>query len=419
MIKQIAISILALLSVTLNVAGQDSIPQQRFVPFAQNDKGRWISVSAIGVGAVATGAVSRWAMNDRMIPSRFTKEPGTGVVDVVQYLPLALPWAMKAIGVPTRSGWGRMAMSQGLSVLAMAGTVEMIKRNSNHLRPDGSDLRSFPSGHSAWAFLGATMLSKELGWRSPLYTLGAYTVATGVAMQRVIDRRHLPSDVVAGAGIGILAAQAGYYIGDVIFGNKQLEHQAKGELPSTENNPYLSLETSMIFPIGSISIGNTVIKQGMGLSTGLKGSVPFDNHWGISMQLALRSTPVFIENNDIDIYVAPLNSISAEIAPSYRLPISRHFALTAELAGGYYRNFTLKSVDSAIETNTGNAMGRLNIGARWNIAEDMFLGASMGYEISSYKFSTIPSETYNTSSTLTKTGTTNSLLLNISTSITL
>ena len=48
------------------------------------------------------------------------------VVDIAQYTPLVFPWAMKAIGQPTRSGWGRMATSQAFGVVAMVAMTPLI-----------------------------------------------------------------------------------------------------------------------------------------------------------------------------------------------------------------------------------------------------------------------------------------------------
>lgn len=142
------------------------------------------------------------------------------MADVAEYVPLVLPWAVKTCGGATRSGWGRMAVSQGAGLLLMAGGTYLTKHVVDERRPDGSDTRSFPSGHSAWAFMGATMATRELAWRSPWYSVGAYTLASAVGLERVMSRRHYPVDVVAGAGIGILSTQIGYLIGDFIFGNR-------------------------------------------------------------------------------------------------------------------------------------------------------------------------------------------------------
>ena len=57
--------------------------------------------------------------------------------------------------------------------------------------------------------MGAELVRQEYGtWPG----VAAYTVATGVAFLRIYNDRHWLNDVIAGAGIGILSAQAAYWL---------------------------------------------------------------------------------------------------------------------------------------------------------------------------------------------------------------
>jgi membrane-associated phospholipid phosphatase len=89
--------------------------------------------------------------------------------------------------------------------LVSQGTAQALKFATSRTRPDGSDSRSFPSGHSASMFATATVLQKEYGWK-----LGApaYALAGWVAASRVESHKHYLSDVFAGATIGILAGRS-------------------------------------------------------------------------------------------------------------------------------------------------------------------------------------------------------------------
>ena len=104
----------------------------------------------------------------------------------------------------------------------MAIGVNSLKYSCRVMRPDGSSRNSFPSGHTATAFMAATMLHKEYGHRSPWYSIGAYTVATVTGVTRQLNNRHWMSDVMVGAGIGILATEFGYFLADLIFKDKGL-----------------------------------------------------------------------------------------------------------------------------------------------------------------------------------------------------
>ncbi|MEG3085808.1 phosphatase PAP2 family protein [Sphingomonas sp. PB4P5] len=74
-----------------------------------------------------------------------------------------------------------------------------LKETVTARRPDGSDQRSFPSGHTSASFAAAATLHNRYGWK---VGLPAHVVATFVGVSRVKARRHHWYDVVAGAAIG-------------------------------------------------------------------------------------------------------------------------------------------------------------------------------------------------------------------------
>ena len=142
--------------------------------------------------------------------------------DYLQYAPAAVMAGMKACGYEGRSSWGRMLVSDAFSAAIMAGAVNGIKYSVKRLRPDGSRYNSFPSGHTATAFLTASLLHKEYGWRSPWFSIGGYTAAAVTGVSRICNNRHWLSDVVAGAAVGIGAVELGYFLTDLIFKEKHL-----------------------------------------------------------------------------------------------------------------------------------------------------------------------------------------------------
>ncbi|EAI0803873.1 phosphatase PAP2 family protein [Campylobacter jejuni] len=85
-----------------------------------------------------------------------------------------------------------------LSFAATQGSVEILKRVVKEERPDGSDNLSFPSGHSAAAFWGATFIHKRYGFKQAIVP---YILASYVGYSRVKADKHYTRDVVAGAAI--------------------------------------------------------------------------------------------------------------------------------------------------------------------------------------------------------------------------
>ncbi|GAB2954396.1 hypothetical protein GCM10027048_19750 [Hymenobacter coalescens] len=97
-----------------------------------------------------------------------------------------------------------------------------VKNTTKILRPDGSTRNSFPSGHTAQAFLAASIVHTEFRDKSQWYGVGAYAIATSVGALRMLNDRHWQSDVLAGAGVGILSAHLGYLTHRNRWGRKPL-----------------------------------------------------------------------------------------------------------------------------------------------------------------------------------------------------
>lgn len=157
-----------------------------------------------------------WDFYDRNINTpikdygdRLRSEYGASSLDNwLQYVPMAAYLGFGAIG---KGGHRFMEhfVAGATSWAAMGILVNSIKYTVKDLRPDGSSRNSFPSGHSATAFMGAEMVRVEYGgW----WGAGAYGIATAVALMRVYNGRHWFNDLLGGAAIGVLSAHIGYWM---------------------------------------------------------------------------------------------------------------------------------------------------------------------------------------------------------------
>ncbi len=159
----------------------------------------------------------------------------TSIDDYTQFFGPAMVVGLKVGGVEGRSDWPRLMASSLMSYAIMAGFVNGIKYTAKELRPDGSTRNSWPSGHTATSFVGATILHKEYGLtRSPWYSIAGYGVATATGVMRVLNNRHWVSDVMSGAGIGIVSTELGYALCDLMFKNNGL---LRNDLSFTSNSP--------------------------------------------------------------------------------------------------------------------------------------------------------------------------------------
>lgn len=131
------------------------------------------------------------------------------VDDYIQYAPLAMVYGLNAIGVKGKNNFGNRTALALKSIILNEFIVTNLKVWTKTKRPSGGD-HSFPSGHTSFAFAMAHFVHKEYGELSPWYSIGAYSCATTVGIMRVAKNAHWISDVVAGAGIGILSTELVY-----------------------------------------------------------------------------------------------------------------------------------------------------------------------------------------------------------------
>jgi hypothetical protein len=130
----------------------------------------------------------------------------------LQFTPALLVYALNAGGIAGEHNFPDRSMLYLMSNIFLNITVSSLKPLIHQQRPDGSDYLSFPSGHTAEAFASAEFLRLEYRNKSPLYGVGGYLIAATTGYLRMYNNKHYLSDVLAGAGIGILSTDLAYYL---------------------------------------------------------------------------------------------------------------------------------------------------------------------------------------------------------------
>ena len=99
--------------------------------------------------------------------------------------------------------WATAAIDRGDEGSAQryvaAGVTAGLKQAFPERRPDGSDNKGFPSGHTSVSFAAAATLQNRYGWK---VGLPAQALAAFVGLSRVEARKHHVHDVLVGAAIG-------------------------------------------------------------------------------------------------------------------------------------------------------------------------------------------------------------------------
>ncbi len=293
----------------------------------------YVAVPLIAAGLIVKGEDDHF----QSLRNDYMPEFHTNVDDYLQLSPAVIMYALKACGVESRSSWGRMMTSDAFAGALTLSSVMLIKNTTNVMRPDGSTANSFPSGHTATAFMAATMLHKEYGNVSPWISIGGYSLATATGMMRVVNNRHWMSDVLVGAGIGILSTELGYFLADLIFKDKGINYDlAHPERPSWFENEHPStfgLSLGLSMTLGQFYLDdNTPLSIETGSRVGFEGAYFFNKYVGIGGRLSIANSPLIIDNEAQD---EALDVFGGAVGGYFALPLSDRIRLSSKIVGSY------------------------------------------------------------------------------------
>lgn len=211
--------ILILLSFFYRIFGQesssDSITVNRNVEFKYSALIIPTVLIGYGVIGIESDGLKIWNSEIKEELNENIDEKLT-IDDFSQYAPALTVYALDALGIKGKNNFRDKTTILTTSFFIMTTTVTSLKLTTNTKRPDGSSNNSFPSGHTATAFMGAEFLWQEYKDVSLWYGITGYVIATGTGFFRMYNDRHWLTDVAAGAGIGILSTKIAYWVNPYI-----------------------------------------------------------------------------------------------------------------------------------------------------------------------------------------------------------
>lgn len=134
------------------------------------------------------------------------------VDDYIEFAPLFAIYGLDIAGIKAKNPVADQTAMVLITTGITTAVVTALKHQAHRLRPDGSGYNSFPSGHTATVFAAAELFNQEFKGQSPWYGYAGYTVATATGILRMYNNKHWLSDVVAGAGFGILSTKLTYVL---------------------------------------------------------------------------------------------------------------------------------------------------------------------------------------------------------------
>lgn len=197
---------------------QDSIPSNHQMSSAQvsalKKNNEWKLPTGMLLSGIAFATIPPFHNIEKSIYNGFNKKPinTTNIDDYIQYAPAAATFMLDASGVKGKHRIGEKFVLYAMGNVVAASIVHPTKYFIQRERPDKSNFRSFPSGHTSTAFVAAELLHQEYGHISPWISAAGYGTAAFTGYLRLQNNVHWLGDVVAGAAIGIAATKISYWL---------------------------------------------------------------------------------------------------------------------------------------------------------------------------------------------------------------
>ena len=217
--------------------------------------------------------------------------------------------------------------------------------------------------------------------RSPWYSIAGYTLATATGVMRVLNNRHWISDVLSGAGIGILSTELAYGICDLLFKEKGLLRNDMSYFPDLSKSPSF-FSISMGIGLGNKHLNLPALKYEFteeddskyeletaeplylkfrsATAVGVEGAWFFNPYVGIGGRLRVKSTPIngwsqfadlerksmqeiakdpdfkdAITYFDVDIESDHITEFAADAGIYFSWPLTKRFAIGSKLLIGH------------------------------------------------------------------------------------
>lgn len=181
---------------------------------------RQVLVPAALVGAASLYVRTDWFTKQKHAVQDALSAKGRHKIKVDDYMQCAPMVAVYGLNLCAVRGQHRLldrTILLAMSYATMGILINTMKYTIREKRPDSHGRNSFPSGHTATAFMGAEFLWQEYKDVSPWIGYAGYAVAATTGYLRIYNNRHFINDVVAGACIGIVSTKFAYWLYPKIF----------------------------------------------------------------------------------------------------------------------------------------------------------------------------------------------------------
>lgn len=187
----------------------------------------------VPVALMSTGTLVSNSRFEKELQKNIRRHVGrsyhNAIDDYTQYIPVIQLYIGELIGFETERHWFDRTKNLLMSNLLSAGLTHSLKHIINKQRPNGENF-AFPSGHTSFAFTNASVLAHEYS-SSKAFGYSGFLFAGVTGVFRQINNKHWISDVLFGAGVGILSTELIYHFKILNDWNPLKESQQFSLLP--------------------------------------------------------------------------------------------------------------------------------------------------------------------------------------------
>ena len=129
----------------------------------------------------------------------------------LMWVPSSSVYLLDAFSIKTTHSFKEHLMLDAGSIIIAGGIGYVMRKISGNIEVYKMNGTKFPSGHTVNVFRGAEIFHQELKETNKLLSYSGYLIAVVVGTLRIYNKAHYLTEVIAGAGLGIISTKLTYW----------------------------------------------------------------------------------------------------------------------------------------------------------------------------------------------------------------
>ena len=131
--------------------------------------------------------------------------------DYLMWVPSSSVYLLDAFSIKTTHSFKEHLILDAGSIIIAGGIGYVMRKISGNIEVYKMNGTKFPSGHTVNVFRGAEIFHQELKETNKLLSYTGYLIAVVVGTLRIYNKAHYLTEVIAGAGLGIMSTKLTYW----------------------------------------------------------------------------------------------------------------------------------------------------------------------------------------------------------------